>query len=108
MPDGFATWGVSGVAEAPPLEPAEAESAPGERLASLAFWARRARFASRALLSSSPLRSASSTVGDGHGRAGGGDRRAPRWRDWTRVQPWFPSTPPWEAGSDAAVTDSAV
>ena len=37
MLDGLATWGVSGVTEAPPLEPAEAESAPGERLASFAF-----------------------------------------------------------------------
>ena len=65
--DGFTTWGVSGVTEAPPLEPAEAESAPGERLASFAFWARRARFASLALLSSSPRRNALSTAGGGRG-----------------------------------------
>ena len=51
----MAAWGVSGVVDAPPLEPIEAESAPGELLASLAFWARRARLASRALFSSSPL-----------------------------------------------------
>ena len=66
---GFTAWGVSGVAEAPLLEPAEAESAPGERLASFAFWARRARLASRALLSSSPRRIASSTLG-GRGLVG--------------------------------------
>ena len=64
---GFAAWGVSGVVEAPLLEPTEAESAPEERLASFAFWARRARFASLALLSSSPRRSASSTAVGGRG-----------------------------------------
>ena len=64
IPGGFAWWGVSGVAEAPPPEPAEAESASGEHFASLAFWASRALLASRAFFSSSPrLKTSSTTVG---------------------------------------------
>ena len=62
MRDGLPGWGVSGVTEAPLLEVAEIESAPGERFPSLAFSARRARFASRAFLSASPRRSASCTT----------------------------------------------
>ena len=59
----------------------EGTSATGERLGSLAFSAMRARRASRALLSSSPRRSASITVEpgglDGVGGDGGGDVSLP-------------------------------
>ena len=103
MRDGLSAWSGSGVTEAPLLElAAEAESLPGERLAPLTFSARRARFASRALLSASCWRSACCTAvrrGDwakavvSTSGAGGGERPRTTRRRSTRVHPSSASLP---------------
>ena len=64
--------GVSEEAEAPALEPAGADSAPADCLASNPCWIREALLASDALLSSWPRRSASCTAVGGRGCAGVG------------------------------------